>query len=1374
MKNFKKRQLLLLLIPTVFLVVFVAFFGYRWVSKVQAEDVVWTQTSWEGGSSMSTVGDLPTTYLQESGLEFDSGNAALYIESDWSADLIRWDHKKSFTLNNSSGEVLSDYVFPLQITYDSDMNTDFSDLRFTQSDGTVLSYWIEEYTESTEAKFWIKIPSLNIDISTLYMYYGNSEASSQSDGEQVFIFFDDFEESSLDQTVWGSNNFTNFYHENGKLVVSNPANNWNSALYTQEIFERGNLELLMDYKWVSNNGSYDAMMMTWHDGSTTVAHQGMLYGFYNNGKGPGTTVAHSIYESGSKRSADTSYDWTQGLDYQVRSRMKASGGAFYQFKLKEDAEWITSYESSFSTASARIGWANHSGEHHFDNVRIREWVEAEPTFGEWGIEIDYSTSAGSLESNVFDTTFPTDWGNLTYTISGGTDYEVRVRTFSNPDMSDSLDWVTCESLSSGIDLSATGCVEDEDRYLQYYVDFNLVDGITPVLEEISFEFSASDQTAPVLNASNIQMGNGATEGQWLNYEPIITWTPGEDDLDGNGLLGYCVSLNETDVLEDPQAWDPLSTAGVLEGYDDGVNSAFCPYIATGSSLDISTLDNLDLVSNKRYYFSIKAVDLAGNIWNGPIEEFQNMIWFKYDYTKPSNVMYISTPSSTFGSVNDMFFNWPIDGQAAASDSESELLGWQYAINSTNPSDWKGTTTHDFLGVSYIPVGYGQLITLDEEVHGGDIIVGNNTIYFRGIDNAGNVSTYVTGGINYGGAAPTFPAESGVTITPETNEANEFSLSWPEAQAGDGREIVSYYYMINTQPPSDIDTLKGNGSIYVPTTSREVAEDVLIGAVKGSNNVYVVAIDDEDNYSPSNAISGVFTLNSDLPDPPQNLSVSDTSIKEAEIWRVALTWDPPEYKGNGNISYIIEKSLDGLVWSELERITGNAYSDTSESSREYYYRVATIDSSNESKNSPSYSNSLNINPKGRFTTPPNLVSEPVVTEVSTRSARITWVTDRASDSKLQYGVSSGEYFESEIYTSTQATEHVLDMNNLLPGTVYYVKARWTDEDGNTGSSSEFFVETKPAPRVEDVNISTVGLDYAILDITTKGAISANILYGQTKNYGGSKEINTSTAESEYSVMLTELEDGTEYHYTILLTDEEGFEYENFGDMVFTTPPRPQVSNVQIQEKKGVPTPTIEVFWESNIPVNSIVKYSNEGKTLDKVDMELVEGEHSMEIEGLDPDSAYQLTVEGVDAMGNRATSDVYAFTTATDTRPPEVFGIRSEGDIQSSDIQTDRSRSAQLIISWETDEPSTSQVLYGEGAANDGYPYSTQTDAEMRYKHVMIVSNLAPSKVYHFKVVSKDSAGNVGESGSVTSITPKSTDTVVESVLGSLGRIFDFF
>ncbi len=489
---------------------------------------------------------------------------------------------------------------------------------------------------------------------------------------------------------------------------------------------------------------------------------------------------------------------------------------------------------------------------------------------------------------------------------------------------------------------------------------------------------------------------------------------------------------------------------------------------------------------------------------------------------------------------------------------------------------------------------------------------------------------------------------------------------------------------------------------------------------------------------------------------------------------SINMEEPGYKGNGNLTYIIERSENKISWVEVNRTSGLSYTDIVPQSKTYYYKVASIDTSNESILNPTYSTYVDIWPKGRFQEPPEIISEPVVTDITTRNSKINWVTDRVSDSKVQLGVAPSEYFQDEMYRSEFVTSHEIELTNLLPGTQYHYRVKWTDEDGNTGIGKESVFQTKPAPVVEDVLVDTVGLNYAIFKLTTTGATKARIVFGKSKTYGGSQEINTSTVESEYSVMLTELEDGTQYHYKIVLTDEEGFEYESFEDHVFTTPPRPQVSNVQIQEKKGVATPTIEVFWESNIAVNSIVKYSTNAKSMDKVDMELIEGEHIMEIEGLDADSEYQLTVEGVDAMGNRAVSDVYAFTTATDTRPPVISSIKSEGDIQSSDIQSDRSRSAQLIISWKTDEPSTSQVLYGEGATNDGFPYSTQTDSQMRYEHVMIVSNLSASKVYHFKVVSKDSAGNVGESGSVTSITPKSTDTVMESVLGSLGRIFNFF
>ena len=941
-------------------------------------------------------------------------------------------------------------------------------------------------------------------------------------------------------------------------------------------------------------------------------------------------------------------------------------------------------------------------------------------------------------------------------------------------------WSNCEILSSETNLSDSNCVADENRYVQYRIDIDMTgQDEAPIFENISITFESSDLLDPKDNAHGVYIDDDVDNSRWINFVPTIRWLKGSDDAEGKGLLGYYISLSEVAVNIEESGAEPSSSSGKLVGINDGIDKNDTTYITSNTYINLSEIDDLELESNKKYFFSIQAVDLAGNYWK-PDEEgsgsgYRDLVSFKYDNTKPNNVMYISTPSSTFGSIDDMFFSWPTSGGAQATDLQSDILGWQYAVNSTASERWMGSTYDDFLDIYYIPQSSGfSSITLEEDIHGSYVIVGNNTIYFRSIDNAGNISTYATGGINYGGKAPKFPAESVVTITPPSSQSNSFSLIWPTAEVNEEKTLKSYYYMINIQPPASASTLTSNGSIYRPTIHINVSQGLLTGAVKGENTVYVVAIDSDDNYSPTNAIEGTFILNSNFPDPPLNLSLSDTSIKEAELWRAALTWEEPEYIGNGDISYIIEKSLEGVSWTELDRISGNAYSDISSLSRKYYYRVATIDSSNESMNTPSYSVSLSITPEGRFNTPAQLVAKPVIVSLTTRMAKVSWSTDRNSDSKIQFGIKPGEYFESEISTSTQTTEHILDMNNLLPGTKYYVRSKWTDIDGNTGMSSEFLVETKPAPVVEDVLVDSVGLNYAIVKLTTKGATKATILYGRTKTYGGGEEINTSTVASEYSIMLRELEDGTDYHYKIVLTDEEGFEYESFEDHVFTTPPRPQVSNVQIQEKTGVPTPTIEVFWESNIAVNSIVRYSTEGKTLDKVDMELKEGEHVMEINGLDPDSGYQLTVEGVDAMGNRATSDLYAFNTATDTRPPKVSSIRSEGDIQSSDIQSDRTRSAQLIISWDTDEPSTSQVLYGEGASSDGYPYSTQTDGEMRYKHVIIVSNLSPSKVYHFKVVSKDSAGNVGESGSVTSITPKSTDTVMESVLGSLGRIFNFF
>jgi hypothetical protein len=67
------------------------------------------------------------------------------------------------------------------------MRSDCGDVRFRDSDGTTnLSYWNEVACNSASTKFWIKVPSIPSGTKTIYMYYGNSSATTQSNFTDVF------------------------------------------------------------------------------------------------------------------------------------------------------------------------------------------------------------------------------------------------------------------------------------------------------------------------------------------------------------------------------------------------------------------------------------------------------------------------------------------------------------------------------------------------------------------------------------------------------------------------------------------------------------------------------------------------------------------------------------------------------------------------------------------------------------------------------------------------------------------------------------------------------------------------------------------------------------------------------------------------------------------------------------------------------------------------------------------------------------------------------------------------------------------------------------------------------------------------------------
>ncbi|MBI2841993.1 MAG: DUF2341 domain-containing protein [Armatimonadetes bacterium] len=79
-------------------------------------------------------------------------------------------------------------------------NPDGSDLRFTISDGkTLLNHWVESWDNKGTSKIWVKIPVPGAD--KIVMYYGNPKAKSLSNGEEVFDFFDDFNNGIWDKPV---------------------------------------------------------------------------------------------------------------------------------------------------------------------------------------------------------------------------------------------------------------------------------------------------------------------------------------------------------------------------------------------------------------------------------------------------------------------------------------------------------------------------------------------------------------------------------------------------------------------------------------------------------------------------------------------------------------------------------------------------------------------------------------------------------------------------------------------------------------------------------------------------------------------------------------------------------------------------------------------------------------------------------------------------------------------------------------------------------------------------------------------------------------------------------------------------------------------
>jgi hypothetical protein len=860
--------------------------------------------------------------------------------------------------------------------------------------------------------------------------------------------------------------------------------------------------------------------------------------------------------------------------------------------------------------------------------------------------------------------------------------------------------------------------------------------------------ATSDFIAPNVNASTIvaQKSIGGTpliaNGWTNNPSPYFSWTAGNDA--DSGVKGYCLYIGQDNTA------DPVTSKGLL-GNSPEYAGTICQYIVSATMLDTAisgTFATQLSTSSSPYYLRIKTVDKAGNV-SSAVEQFQ----FRYDDNPPTNPAFITSPSG-FVNNKSISLTWPTAGGSAAQDAQSGVRGLQYKINT---SPWYGASHTGTGDINDLLLNDGEYSTQDPPDY-SELIDGINTVYFRTWDEAGNVSTsYATAIIKLNtSGAPSEPQNLGAT--PSINTVNAFAFNWdaPSSFVGNSNAIT-YCYTINTLPSA-------SNCSFTPAGVTGLGSGAY-ATQPGANTLYVVAKDESGNINYASYASTTFTANTSAPGIPLNADIVDVSIKNTANWRLALTWDAPTFTGAGVNSYRIYRSTNNVSFAPVGTSSSTTYIDAGLSQVRYYYRVVACDSTN---NCGASSSTVSEIPTGKFTEPASLVAEPTVSNLTTKKATVRWSTGRESDSKIAIGTSSGQYSPSEIASSSQTTSHEINLDNLSAGTTYYFVAKWTDEDGNTGISQEYSFKTAPAPTLKEVVVVKTSLSTATIRYTTKQAYQTAILYGKSESFGGIKTINTSAAESTYEAELSGLEDGSKYFFKIMTYDEEGNSYDN-SIYSFTTPARPRITNLRFQPIEGEPTSTQKVTWSTNVPSSSEVSYGIVGGVGGEESSSQLVTEHEVTIKNLQDDSTYFIIAQSRDSGGNVAVSDRQEFKTALDTRPPKITNVTVESSIRGTGAEA----RGQIIVSWTTDEPATSQVAFNEGSNATIFNNRTPEDTTLATEHVVVVSDLPTSNVYSIQPISKDKANNSATGDTKSTIIGRATDSVLTIVFNTLKKVFGY-
>ncbi|MBT5144961.1 MAG: PKD domain-containing protein [Gemmatimonadetes bacterium] len=331
-------------------------------------------------------------------------------------------------------------------------------------------------------------------------------------------------------------------------------------------------------------------------------------------------------------------------------------------------------------------------------------------------------------------------------------------------------------------------------------------------------------------------------------------------------------------------------------------------------------------------------------------------------------------------------------------------------------------------------------------------------------------------------------------------------------------------------------------------------------------------------------------------------------------------------------------------------------------------------------------------------PPAIVEGPVVTSVTHSSAHVGWVTNEEGSSEVTY---CGLRFRPSVGS----------VDEVVSG----LSGELSDEDDDTVA--------------EQLQRGELG------HFTTASQLPISC-----------ERISVEDLTLSHGVALSGLSPASFYIYRVRSTDASGNSSPWKGGF-FVTRSRPDDDPPRIilgPHVTAAPDRAL-ISWTTNEISNSFVQistnsnFSNDERIL--ID-ELVTA-HEVWVD-VEPGTRYYVRIRSTDASGNSSALKKTRFRTPLiDNDPPSLIGVP---------IVTRRT-ATQAVIVWNTQEAATSRTEFG---ITEDYGSSVE-DGRLVHHHQLVLSDLTPRTVYHYRVLSSDASGNEVVSRDLSFITAADDD-----------------